>query len=1256
MAVTLDIDGSVQKINAKLQSTRDALVGVANGYEEIGEASREAVNGAAKDQEKLAGSTKKGNKALDDQRGIIEKLEDHLARLEKGQRKATNVADVKKYNTEIAKTRASLNRLKGAGVSSIGAVNGAATVSKGVFASLRGTIATTFAPLFAAGAAVEGIRQIISTVTQYEQTAADLQAITGANGDTLEFLKQSAVEVGLETTVSAAQTLEAYKLIASAKPELLSNAEGLAEITREAVTLTEAMGGDLPTAATNLTDIMNQFNAPASEASRFVNALAAGSKEGSADVGQLAAAMLVAGTEAKSSNVAFEESVSLLEVLAEKGKKGAEAGTGLRNILSKLSATDILPKDATDRLKTAGVDIDTLSDKSLSFTDRLRALAPVQNDANALTAVFGLENKAVAQILLENTDRADELTAAVTGTSVAYDQANVRTATAAGEFTKLKNTITALVTEGGDGLGGFLALIISFVRNGILFLRDRAAELKPTFDSIRSAVSEFFGVIQDLLPAQEKAGGGATKWGEAIKFLNVPIKLFLQLLTFVIKGVTAYVSTVGNIVKQSPILSRLFNNLRQNVNLFIQGFILLPAVLSGAVAGVKTFVEETAAAIGNLGRNIGLVLKESFSFGKLIREGTDDLNAAVTDLLTNPFKGVGDKAAAAFKKEFEANKATVEIPVKAVPVSSDDTGGNDIPTSPDTPTPAATPFIDPEEAKKAAKEAQRVQEDIIKTRLAAMRDGVEKELALEEQRFTDLIAKLDEYGLDSTDAVFQNELNKFQIKQKFLNDAADLEGLSGEERINFLRQQTEAELAAIETALKDANGGEIAAEQAAQINLLRKRASEEYLAQLEQLQSAELQAAQQHDINLLELRRDEFDSAKEFEEFKQQEILNIRLRYAEAQLALLEKTAGAESDAVLALQGTINSIKGELEGLAAAGNTAKEFNLFRLIGLDPDDPKNAGIIEGIETAAATTIDVLKQVNAVRLETAQQAIDAQDAEIDAIEEKIEAKESELEEQEQLAEDGYANNVEAVQAEIELLRQQKAAEQIEREKALAQKKKIQKQQAIIDTVTQASSLITAAAQVFQSVAGIPFVGVPLAIGLVATMLGSFVAAKAKVFQNIKAQKAEKGMFGLVKGKRHSQGGEAFGDHIEVEDGEAFGVLSRSATRKFGSPYEAFVNAANKGDRKAMARVAAGLSRFDIDRTAAANLENKEGRIVQLKTEVNASLQSEELKENNRLLRKLIKKQESVNKSVEYKGDRKIIRTGNSTRIIKNRKKVG
>lgn len=1251
MAVTLDIEGSVEKISANARQLKMDLTGVAEAYDLIGEAEADAVASALKGQKQVQDGLRKTNKDYTKQEGIIEGLEKQLERLNKGQKKANDPAIVKKYNTEIAKTEAALKLAKGQSIGFFAALRGGATASEAVFLSLKGVLASTFAPLFAATAVLGTLREVISLSNQFQQSGADLQAITGASADTLEFLKQEAVEVGVETTISANQTLEAYKLIASAKPELLDNAAGLASITREAVTLAEAMGGDLPTAATNLTDIMNQFNAPAEQAGRFTNALAAGSKEGSAEVGQLAAAFLVAGTELNSANVEFEEGVGLLETLAERGKKGSEAGTALRNVVSKLSATDVLPKDAVTRLEAAGVNMGLLSDKSLSFTDRLRALQPVQNDANALVSVFGLENKAAAQILLNNIDRTEELTAAVTDTNVAQEQAAIRTATASGEWAKLSNTIQSLVVDNGSGLSGFLAFLIRFVREGVLFLKGVIDDIKPSVNVVVDAFGNLFDVIRNLLPAAQEGEEKFNLLGLVINSISLPIKLVANLLAALVNGLAYFYKSAAEAVNKSAALTGFFRNLRLLIVGVFSAISDAPAYIDGGIASVKTFVGETIKSVVNLGKNIGDVLVEAFNVKKLITKGTGDLEAALDKVLVNPFKGVGDKAAKAFNEGFAASQRGVKI---AAPES---TGGGTVAAPVDAGGVVDAGFSQREEerkkaaekaareAEKAAQEEKRRLEEIARLRLDALRDGTEKELALEEKRFADLKAKLDKYNLDTTQAAQQHELNKYAIREKGLNDIANLENLTGEERIRFIYEQQKKEIDALEANLRNASNGELVESQIQQLNLLRKNANDQFLNDLTAFQDEELKKAQEHEIALLELEADGFKTQAEFEEFKQKEILDIKLRYAEEQLAILEKTQGAESGAALALRKTINEIKGELEGLT--GGTAKEFNLFDLVGLDPNDPK----AKGIETFVKGTVDLLEDFNKQRLESAQAAIDASDAEIAAIQENIDAKEEELTKAIERGDEGFANREAEVQKEIDLLKAQQEAEKVEREKAFNEKKKLQKQQAIIDTVTQASSLITAAAQIFQSVAAIPFVGVALGAALVAAMIGSFIAAKAKVFQGINKQKAAKGMYGLVKGRRHSEGGERFGDHIEVEDGEAFGVLSRQATRRYNKYYEAFTNAANKNDRRKMAEIARQLGVSGIDRTLPSAVEKYEGKLIQVKTEYNATLNSSDLRENNTLLRKLIAKDKAPKTDYLNDGSR-VERHGNHTRIIRKK----
>lgn len=1242
MATVIDLEVSLGKATENLKTTKKGLEGVETAMDGVTKASNEAATG----QDKLKKSSKGSGDEMKKQVGIIQQMENHLERLEKGQKKATSVKDIKKYNTEIVKTRLALEQLKTAGVGGLVAINTAAVGSAGVFKALKATIATTFAPLIAVGAVVAGLQQIVSLVVEYEQVAADLQAITGVNNETLEFLKQSAVEVALSTTVSAAKTLEAYKLIASAKPELLDNAAALADFTVETIALSEAMGGDLTQAATDLTDIMNKFNAPAEQAGRFINALAAGSQRGSAEVAQLASAILVSGTAAKSSNVSLEETVGLLETLAENGKKGSEAGTGLRTILSKLSATDVLPKDAIVRLKQAGVDITKLSDKTLTFKARLGELQPIQNDSNALTAVFGEENKDTALILIENIARIDELTEAVTGTSTAYEQAAIRTNTLAGEWERLKNTAQALVQSGGAGLTTFLKTIIRLFREGLLVVSSFISVIATLPNFIRDNSVAFKALIaaivvwnsQMIIASANSLRLAAIEKGRAVittaitiaqKLLNAamtanPIGLVIKATALLVAGfgllyqksqtVRAGIAGLGVVAKE------IFTIIVEAFQSFKDGF---NAIKEGDFSGAFKFFKK-----GLIKSNpIGIALTEGGRLAGAFNKGFKD--KVDIEIEEQKAQGVAEdgasaKAAAKAKAEAEARaKAEAEAKAKAK-------------ADADKLAAAAARAKAEEAAKKAAIEQKAIE----RVKLAAMLEGKEKQLALEDARFEDLFAKLEEFGLETESATQQHELNRFKIKSKFLKDASELEHLDGEERLAFILQQGLDEIDALEAALTAASPNGLIDEQQQQLRILRKEANEKYLKELGTFQDDEQEKAEQHEINLLELRREEFKDQLSFEEFKEREILKIRLKFAAKQLELLEKTKAADSDAVLTLEAVINSIKGDLVALDEGGKDGG-FNIYKLLGLDPDSEEGKRIIDGLEVAASTALSVWGDISKRREEVAKGKVQDSDEEIERIDDEIAAKEGQLESEKALADQGLNNNFDAVQEEIALLKEQKAAEKLERDKAVAEQQKAARQQAIADSITQGSSLITAAAQVFKSVAAIPFVGVALGAALVATMIGSFVAAKARVFKNI--TKAKKGMFGKVDGRGHDQGGERFIDHIEVESREAFSVYNREVSGKHGADLRDFTNAANSGDRVGMAKVAAKLAGLPTSDKRGINtrLKDMEG--------INVLNLNGGSKEDTKLLKEILGELKNRD-GQDYQNGVKVIRKKNATRIVR------
>ncbi len=299
---------------------------------------------------------------------------------------------------------------------------------------------------------------------KFESSLQNLSAITGATGADLDFYKQKAREMGIEVKGGSVAVIEAYKLIGSAKPELLENKEALVAVTESAILLSQAAGLELPEAATRLTDAMNQFGAEASEASKYVDILAAGAKYGAAEIPEVTDALLKFGVGAKSSNISIKESVAVIELLAEKGLKGAEAGTQLRNVFAKLSATSVLSPEAKAELKSAGVDIKKLEDKTIPLQERLKELSKIQGNAAAITRVFGLENKTAGETIIANLPRLEELNNKLGETGAASEQASTNINTFDQEVVKLKNSYDDLLVEITDG--DFGEVIKGFVSKG----------------------------------------------------------------------------------------------------------------------------------------------------------------------------------------------------------------------------------------------------------------------------------------------------------------------------------------------------------------------------------------------------------------------------------------------------------------------------------------------------------------------------------------------------------------------------------------------------------------------------------------------------------------------------------------------------------------------------------------------------------------------------------------------------------------------
>lgn len=320
--------------------------------------------------------------------------------------------------------------------------------------------------------AIGGINFTFNALKEYEKGLASLSAITGVTGEAFDAFKAEVDAVAKDTKKAGVDVAKAFEIAGSAKPELLKSADALGEVAKQGIILSKASGEDVETSIKSLTGTMNQFNLGADQSLRVINTLAAGSKAGAAAVPLISEAMDKFGTVAASMNVSVEESVGLIETLAEKNIMGAEAGTKLRNVLTKMATAKALPKEALTRLTAAGVNLDVVSDKSLSLETRLKELSKIQDDATALAKVFGTENLVAGQILLQNTDKVSAYTEAVTGKNTAIEQAAINSATLSNLLEEMKNKWTNLVTSSSQA-----GSTLDKVKKVVVFLTDNMETL-----------------------------------------------------------------------------------------------------------------------------------------------------------------------------------------------------------------------------------------------------------------------------------------------------------------------------------------------------------------------------------------------------------------------------------------------------------------------------------------------------------------------------------------------------------------------------------------------------------------------------------------------------------------------------------------------------------------------------------------------------------------------------------------------------------
>ena len=484
-------------------------------------------------------------------------------------------------------------------------------------------------------------------------------------------------------------------------------------------------------------------------------------------------------------------------------------------------------------------------------------------------------------------------------------------------------------------------------------------------------------------------------------------------------------------------------------------------------------------------------------------------------------------------------------------------------------------------SQQIARKNNEITKQLYESQTALITDELKKQRqALLDSYNTEYADLMNRYNNDkdlteeSRENISQIILNKQQKLQK------DLEALNTTAQQQELKHQQDAlqlRLDAVESNTEEEN--------ALRIQLLQNQRQQELLAnkqlaedmqQDEEAINAKYNQAiiRQNNKFTEDKRMAELETAHSVMESRlyaegatEDQITDFKLQAEKERLQLLLKMVkdGTKQMSDAEIEAVKNTIKGIDNELKKSRKDFKQYgNIFDVIG---DGLKKAlpgadsemidQAMQGVEQYVSFSIEQLGELLQAQIQLKEQQVQNAQEEVEAAQSKVEA---EIE----ARNNGYASSVATAKKELE---QAKKNEQ----KALKEKQKAQKQQEALDTLTQTSSLITAAANIWKSLSGIPLVGPALAVAAIASMFASFAAAKITARQATATATEEYGEGGLefLEGGSHASGNDIdLGvqnkrhRRMKAEGGEALAIINKKQTRRYRKVLPDIVESLNKG----------------------------------------------------------------------------------------------
>ena len=364
-------------------------------------------------------------------------------------------------------------------------------------------------PLTAAAAAA------LKVTADFDSAMSQVRAISGATGEQFDALREKARALASESKFSATEVAEGFSYMAMAGWDTQAMLDGIGGVLQ----LAAASGEDLATTSDIVTDALTAFGLSASDSAHFADVLAAASSNANTNVSMMGETFKYVAPVAGAMGYDVEDVAVAIGLMANSGIKASQAGTALRNILTKLAkptkesstameALDISLTDAEGNMKPFMEVIEDLRDRFSGLSEAEAAqYAAMLAGQNGMSGLLAIVNAAPADF--------ETLTAAIDNCDGATaDMAATMQDNLTGRLTELKSKAEELGISFGDLLVPKAEAVVEAASNLITWISGLDEGTKNLVINVGLAAAAAGPLLSAFGSLAQGAGAVATAMGK----------------------------------------------------------------------------------------------------------------------------------------------------------------------------------------------------------------------------------------------------------------------------------------------------------------------------------------------------------------------------------------------------------------------------------------------------------------------------------------------------------------------------------------------------------------------------------------------------------------------------------------------------------------------------------------------------------------------------------------------------------------------